>query len=183
MKNTLMFTFTIILSITIVNGQNTVKYSADKAVSYVTYAMSHPLHDWEGTSKNVNSVLLLNPENKQIAKVAVLIPVSSFDSQNANRDSHMIEVLEGLKYPNVTFTSTSIINNGNKSSVIGDLIFHGVKKSITFDVVTKTTDKTIEASGTFVVKMSDFKIENPSLMGISTKDEIGIKFFVVYKSN
>jgi len=181
MKNTLMITLALFLSITIINAQNNVKYVADKSVSYVTYAMSHPLHDWEGTSKDVNSALLLNPENKQIVKVAVVIPVSTFDSHNANRDSHMIEVLEGLKFPSINFTSTSIINNGNKLSVVGDLIFHGVKKSITFDAVTKTADETIEVSGTFVVKMSDFKIENPSLMGMATKDEIGIKFFVVYK--
>ncbi len=181
MKNILLISVALFLSITIINAQNTVKYGVDKSVSYVTYAMSHPLHEWEGTSKNVLSVLLLNPENKQIVKVAVSIPVSTFDSQNANRDSHMIEVLEGLKFPAVTFTSTSVKNDGNKLTVIGDMIFHGVTKSITFDATTKTTDQTIEVNGTFIVKMSDFKIENPSLMGMATKDEISLKFFAVYK--
>ena len=181
MKTLIVILIILFSSISIINAQNTVKYGADKSVSYVSYAMSHPLHKWEGISKNVLSVLLLNPDNKQIVKVAVSIPVSTFDSQNANRDSHMIEVLEGLKFPAVTFTSTVIKNDGNKLSVTGDIVFHGVTKSITFDATTKTTDQQIEVSGTFIVKTPDFKIENPSLMGIPTKDEISLKFFAVYK--
>lgn len=181
MKKLSLITISLFLIISIISAQNTVKYSADKTQSYVTYAMSHPLHEWEGTSKNILSVLLLNPDNKQIVKVAVSIPVSTFDSQNANRDSHMLEVLEGLKFPAVTFTSTSIINDGNKLTVTGDIVFHGVTKSITFEATTKTTDRQIEINGAFIVKMSDFKIENPSLMGIPTKDEINLKFLVVYK--
>lgn len=181
MKNTIIISVILFLSISIINVQNTIKYGADKSVSYITYAMSHPLHEWEGTSKNVLSVLLLNPDNKQIVKVAVSIPISTFDSQNANRDSHMIEVLEGIKFPAVTFTSTLIKNDENKLTVTGDIVFHGVTKSVIFDATTKITDQQIEVSGVFIVKMSDFKIENPSLMGMSTKDEINLKFFIVYK--
>lgn len=163
-----------------IEAQSTVKYGADKAKSYVTYAMSHPMHNWEATSKNVLSVLIYNPEAKKIVKVAVSIPISTFDSQNANRDSHMIEVLDGLKFPAVTFTSTSISGENSKLTVTGDLVFHGVTKSITIDASSEITDLGIEVTGSLNVKISDFKIENPSLMGIPTNDNIALKFFAVY---
>ncbi len=180
MKKITIFIISIFFIYSNIGAQTTVKYGADKAKSYVTYAMSHPMHDWEATSKNVLSVLIFNLETKKIVKVAVSIPVSTFDSKNANRDSHTIEVLEGLKYQAVTFTSTSITGDDAKLSITGDLIFHGVTKSITFEASSKTTDTSIEVTGAFNVKISDFKIENPSLMGIATNDNIALKFFVVY---
>ncbi len=164
-----------------VSGQNSVKYGADKTKSYITYAMSHPMHDWEGTSKDVNSVLIYNNDTKLIEKVAAAIPVSTFDSQNANRDSHMIEVVDGIKFPTVTFSSTSIAGTPDKMSVTGTLTFHGVAQTIVFDANAKITDQGIEINGAFNVKMTEFKIEVPSLMGIPTKDQIQLKFFTVYK--
>lgn len=181
MKILTIISLILFIGTSIITAQNTVKYGVDKSLSYVTYAMSHPLHNWEGTSKNVLSVLLLNPENMQIVKVAVSIPVSTFDSENANRDSHMIEVVDGIKFPAVTFASTVIKTDGNNITVTGDIVFHGVTKSVTFDATTKTTGEKIEVNGAFIIKMSDFKIESPSLMGMPTKDEISLKFFAVYK--
>jgi len=169
------------LSIFTVIGQTVVKYGADKTKSYVTYSMSHPMHDWDGTSKDVISVLLFNTETKNIDKVAVSIPVSTFDSQNANRDSHMIEVVEGIKYPAITFSSTLIKSDNSKLTVTGNLTFHSVSKPVTFDAVSKISDTEIEVTGSFSVKMSEYKIENPSLMGIATTDDIGLKFYAVYK--
>lgn len=162
-------------------AQNQVKYSADKIQTYITYSMSHPMHDWDGTSRDVNSVLIYNTDTKKIEKVAVSIPVSTFDSQNANRDSHMIEVVEGIKYPTITFVSSSITGMDNKQTVTGNIVFHGVTKTVTFDAICKITDQRIEVTGGFTVKMSDFKIESPSLMGLPTKDEIVLKINAVYK--
>ena len=162
-------------------AQTQVKFSADKVQTYVTYSMSHPMHDWDGTSRDVNSVLIYNTDSKNIEKVAVSIPVSTFDSQNANRDSHMIEVVEGIKFPTITFVSNSIVASDSKLTVTGNIVFHGVTKPVTFDATCKITDQRIEVTGGFTVKMSDFKIEIPSLMGMPAKDEIVFKINAVYK--
>jgi len=178
---TIILIFGIALIVLKSEAQNQVKFSADKVQTFVTYSMSHPMHDWDGTSRDVNSVLIYNTDSKQIEKVAVSIPVSTFDSQNANRDSHMIEVVEGIKYPVITFVSTSITSDDSKLTVNGNIVFHGVTKPVTFDATYKITDQRIEVTGRFTVNMSDFKIESPSLMGMSAKDEIVIKIIVVYK--
>ncbi|MBI4929774.1 MAG: YceI family protein [Bacteroidetes bacterium] len=173
----LVISFATIISV----AQTAVKYGADKSKSYITYGMSHPMHEWEGTSKEMNSVLLYNTETKKIEKAAMAIPVATFDSQNANRDSHMIEVLDGIKFPNITFSSASITGDESKLSVTGNLVFHGVTKSVTFDALSKTTADGIEISGTFSVLMTDYNIEIPSMMGMPAKNEITLKFFALYK--
>ena len=169
------------LSLNILYAQNASKYSADMAESFVTYHMKHPLKEWDGTSKNVKSVLIYNNDTKMIDKVAVAIPVSTFDSQNANRDSHMIEVVEGIKFPAITFSSSSITGSIDKMTVNGVIEFHGIKKNISFEATGKVSEKGIEVIGEFNVKMSEFNIENPTLMGMPTNDVIQLKFYSLYK--
>jgi len=70
--------------------------------------MNHIMHAWEGTSNQLNGIVQLNA-NGQIEKIAILAKVSSFDSKSSNRDGHMLEIVESLKFPNITFQSTSIL--------------------------------------------------------------------------
>ena len=161
-------------------GAQSLKIFADKSKTSITYAMKHPLHEWEGTSKEVNSVILYDKTTSQISSVAVAAKVSSFDSQNANRDSHMIEAVEGIKFPQVTFNSTSVNTNGSELTVEGDLVFHGISKKISFSVKLKQNKSELIAEGAFEVKMSDHKIDKPTLMAIPSDDLIKIRFTAVY---
>lgn len=156
------------------------KFYNDKSLSSITYFMTHPLHEWSGTSKDFTSVIVADATRTKISQVAVSAKLSTFDSQNANRDSHMIEVTDGIKYPTISFASTSIIQNGEKLSVTGDLTFHGVKQKIMFDANLKTTGNKIEITGNFTVTLTQFKIEAPTLMGVATNNEIKISFDVTY---
>lgn len=157
-----------------------VKVFADKKVSSITYTMRHPLHTWDGTSKEVNSVILTNADKSVLTQVAVSVKLGSFDSKNANRDSHMIEVAEGLKYPIISFSSTSIQTQGDVLLVKGTVSFHGVTQPVTFEAKRKTTGSNLEVIGAFTLKMTQFKIEPPSLLGVAADDEFKLKFKVVY---
>ena len=163
------------------DGQGGVKLFADKQHSYIKYKMYHPMHSWVGISRDVNSVILYDKQNGKILEVAVKTKVSSFDSKNANRDSHMIEVTEALKYPYITFVSTAIEDEGDKVKVTGVLQFHGVKKTISFEAQKKDAANKIRVSGGFVVKVTDFDIELPALLGVPIKDKIEVSFDVYYK--
>ncbi len=156
------------------------KLMADKKASTVTYAMSHPAHDWEGTSKYVNAVIVYDDATKSINQVAVSLKVDSFDSGNANRDSHAIEVLEGLKFPKVTFSSNKIRASNNTITAEGNLSFHGVTKPVTMTVIRTESDNRLELNGKFDILLSDFNIDRPSLFGIKTKDEVKLSFKVVF---
>jgi len=134
MKSTTLL-FAIILINTVANAQNPAskKIYCDKSNSTITYDMNHPLHEWTGVSTEVTSIIITDENRDIITQVAVSVKFSSFDSKNANRDSHAIEVAEAIKYPNITFNSKSIKQEGNKLSVEGTLNFQGVNKNIAFN--------------------------------------------------
>lgn len=156
--------------------QDVSKIFADKSVSKVIYAMKHPMHEWEGVSKDVNAVIVYNKSAKTVDQVVVSLKVDSFDSGNSNRDSHALEVLEGLKFPKVTFVSTKIRPNGNTLVVDGNLTFHGISKPITISVNRNETANKTTFDGKFDVLLSDYKVDRPSLFGVKTEDFINLKF-------
>ncbi len=154
---------------------------ADKAKSYLTYKAVHSLHAWEGKNTNTDCLIIYNTESSTVEKVAVSAKVADFDSGNSSRDSHAIEVLDAIKYPKITFVSTKIAAAGKDNfRVTGDLTFHNITKTISFDAKqTKTSSKLI-AEGKFTVLMTDYKIERPTLMFIPTNDEMDISLYMVF---
>lgn len=153
---------------------------ADKKLSSITYSMRHPLHAWTGVSKDVSSVIVSEGAKSNIKQVAVSVRVATFDSKNANRDSHMLETTEALKFPNITFSGDVVNAQDNRLSVSGELTFHGVNKPLIFEVSTAEKGGKLEVKGGFTVQLSDFDISRPSLMGIPTNEEIKVEFLMVY---
>jgi polyisoprenoid-binding protein YceI len=159
----------------------TKKMLADKSKSTVTYTMVHPMHKWDGVSSDVSAALLYEELTKQVQSVAVLIRVATFNSQNQNRDSHMVEVLEGLKYPTVSFTSQDVKHNADGTlTANGKLTFHNVTRPMSIQVNHHEAASQLIVNGTFNVKLSDYAIDPPSLLGISTKDQFTITFVLAF---
>lgn len=157
------------------------KLVADKSLSTVTYGAKHPLHKWEGVSHDVNGAVIYNDDTKQPESVAISVKVASFDSDNNNRDSHAIEVLEGIKYPIVTFASSDIKASENGVLLAkGTLTFHGVPKSVTLQATRKDAGGKMTLKGEFPVSMTTYNIERPALMGLKTEDEMTLRFSVAF---
>lgn len=153
------------------------KLMADKKISSVTYTMHHPLHTWDGVSHDVNCAIIYDEASKAIEGVAVAIKVASFDSKDGNRDSHAMEVLDGIRYPNVTFVSQSIQTGADGTlTATGKLTFHGVTKPTMLVCTRKDEGNSLIVNGAFDIKMTEFNIEQPSLLGMKTDDPIKLKF-------
>lgn len=153
---------------------------ADKASSSVTYAMNHPMHSWEGICKDVNAVVVINNQTKAIEQVAVALKLDAFNSGNANRDSHALEVMEALKFPKVTFVSKQIKVTAEKLTVEGNLTFHGITKPLTIIATREDFVNKLVIEGKFDVSLTDFNIERPSLLGLKTNDKMNLKFQVIF---
>lgn len=157
-----------------------VKKPIDKKKSSITYAMNHMLHAWEGTSKEINGVVQFNNKN-ELEKVAIVSKVSAFDSKSSNRDSHMLEVTEAIKFPNISFYSTSLTEiKKSEWSVKGILQFHGVNKEVNFKAISKEVDGATEIIGNFIFLLEDFKIERPSFMLKPVDNEVKVNFQVYF---
>ena len=152
----------------------------DKKNSFVSYEMNHILHTWVGTSKDLNGMVQLGADGK-IEKVALVSQVSAFDSENSNRDAHMMEVTEALKYPNISFYSTSVVESkSGELDVKGVLQFHGVNKESSFKANVVTKGGASVVNGNFIFLLEDYKIERPSFMLNKVDNEVKVKFEVHY---
>ncbi|MBC8154080.1 MAG: YceI family protein [Bacteroidetes bacterium] len=157
------------------------KVVADKRTSMVSYTMKHAIHKWDAVSRDVNCAMNFNEETKRIEGVAVSMKVASFDSENASRDSHGLEVMESLKYPNVTFVSQDVQTDAEgKLTIKGTLTFHGVAKPIVVQATRKDAASQLTVVGGFDVSLTAHNVERPSFLGIKTDDTMNMKFTIVF---
>jgi polyisoprenoid-binding protein YceI len=157
-----------------------IKKPFDKKNSFVSYDMNHLLHSWTGTSRDLNGVAQMGANGK-LEKVALVAKLGTFDSENSNRDGHMLEVTEALKYPNISFYSTSITESKpGELDVKGVLQFHGVSKETSFKASISSKGSTSTAKGEFIFLLEDYKIERPSFMLNKVDNEVKIKFEVSF---
>lgn len=178
MKNLLIvFPLLLFAGFSFTGGVKTIR--TDKSKSVITYHMHHPVHSWDGVNKSIDGVVQYADSIKQILKVAIIAKVADFDSENSNRDSHMMEVTEALKYPAVNFVSTSV-TYADKILVKGNLTFHGVTKAVQFYITDQVSGNTHKVEGNFQCKLTDFNIDPPSLMFVKTDDELKLSFSISF---
>ena len=156
-----------------------VKVDSDQ--SYLSYHGNHPAHQWVGTSNQILGTFLFNQENPELSKVDLSVPVFSIDSRNSNRDSNMLDVIEDYFYPVVSFTSSRIEKKDNHYQVVGDLLFHGVKKEISLPVDLLIEEDRVIVRSNFEIRLSDYQIKRPSLLAIRINNVITIEFYLVGK--
>lgn len=152
---------------------------ADKSKSYIKYFARHAVHAWTGISKDVSCVVQLGAKG-EIEKVAATSKLKAFDSENSNRDSHMLEVTDALTHPNINFYSTSIIKKEGEYTVRGVLAFHGVEKNIEFRMKEESHGKERRFRGEFNFLLEDFSVERPTLFLVKTDNEMKVELFIVF---
>ena len=150
--------------------------------SFISYDGKHPAHNWTGISKDIQGTFEINKQDLTQSKVDLFVPVFSFDSKNANRDSNMLDVVEEYYYPYVRFISSKIEKVDDEFNVVGNLSFHGITKEFTIPVSLIQDDKRIVVESDFSIMLTDFKIRRPSLLTIKIRNQIDIKVFIVGSS-
>ena len=164
-----------------ITGAQTKQLELLKDESSITYRIVHPLHEIEATSKDATYQLEVDPAKKEIVSVSATVDVTTFDSGNSNRDSHAMEVIDAISYPEVSFVSSSVTETGDSLKVTGKLTFHGVTRDIVAIAASKWSVDKIEVRGSFVLSLTDFKIERPSLLMIPVEDALRFTFAAAWK--
>ena len=135
------------------------------------------IRDREGINDNVSGVIIYDNE---ISKIAIAAKVVDFDSGNSGRDSHSLEVLEALKFPNIKFYSDDIETEGNAITFNGDIEFHGQKKPITVFGTIDDNESLINVTGKFQIIPTEFSIKLPSFMLIEMEDYLNISIDIQF---
>ena len=143
-----------------------------KGESSATYLLVHPMHEIEATSKEIVYTANFQSDTKTIQAVTAAVDVTSFDSGNSNRDSHAMEVVDAMSFPEVKFTSTSIVPQGNSLIVIGKLTFHGVTNDVSATAIPEWGSDKLVVHASMPISLTAFKVERPSLLFIPVHDTL-----------
>jgi len=151
-----------------------------KDQSSMTYRIVHPLHKIEATSKDVVYDLEADPAAHTFTHVSGTVDVTTFDSGNSNRDSHAMEVIDAIDYPDASFDGGSFVQRGDSLYACGKITFHGITKDVTIAAVPHWSEGKLEVDGSFSLSLTEFKIDRPSLLMIPVEDALNFTFTAVF---
>jgi len=144
----------------------------------VEYRLVHKFHTVVGTCR---AMMVRGAVDKSGLRVMARAQVQTFDSGNTNRDAHMMEALEGEKYPWVSVRAAlagfrlPTDPGTTKIRVDAAVELHGVSVNHPIDVTLDTKDGThFHVSFQFTEKLSAHNIERPSLLFVPVDDDITI---------
>ena len=140
--------------------------------SIVSFTGSHPFHDWTGISTKVN--LNTNCSETEICDFTFIIPWTSFESGNDNRDNNMLYYVNAFDYPNIEMKFQNIHLNNIKNNVYGKLNFGGEENDFNIPLDFKKNQNQIKVDSDFKISLSQFNIDRPTLLMIPINDTIHV---------
>ncbi len=111
------------------------KYSLDASHSKVGFEIPHlVISTVEGRFGSFTGEFEMG-EKVSSSKVTASVDISSIDTANADRDTHLksADFFDAAKHPKMTFTSKSITGSFESFKMTGDLTIKGKTKSVVFD--------------------------------------------------
>lgn len=167
-------------------GSTPQAYTVDATHSSIDFHVHHKLHSSDGRSSRIEGKAVVQPDGKVLAMVRV--PVATFDSGDANRDSNMREVLEASRFPFVVFKGvTSLVMPAAQGTAIptkleGELELHGVKQRLEVPATLEfAADGSARVRGHLELSLDSYRIERPSLLMIKLDDLCKIDFDLALK--
>lgn len=147
----------------------------------LTYHMSHPVHEVDGTSRQ--------PRGKGVCHAGtcdflVAAPVKSFDSGDTNRDLHMLQTVRGGQFPVVTVRFRLPASQLDAPTLDADLDVQFAGQTAHYAHV--PFHQSIEGgahhiTGTVPATLTDFKIDPPTFLTVPIKNEIPVRVDTVWK--
>lgn len=149
--------------------------------STLEYHVSHPLHQVDGVSHAARGRGVCHAGR---CEFLIAAPVKSFDSGDSNRDLHMLQVTRGGQFPMVSVRTQLPAEAAKSTSIHADLAieFAGQTaeyKEVPFQLSIQGNEAKL--TGTIPAKLTDFKIDPPSLLAIPVKNEIPVYVEMMWK--
>ncbi|XZF13909.1 YceI family protein [Chitinophagaceae bacterium MMS25-I14] len=138
MKKLLIAAAALVLSTGSLMAQSS-KWAVDPVHSSVKFNVDHlVISEVDGNFKKFNGTVETPGADFNNAKVSFTVDVASVNTDNADRDKHLLsdDFFNAEKFPQMTFTSTSFKKvKGNMYSVEGNLTVRNVTKKVKFAVI------------------------------------------------
>ena len=150
--------------------------------SELDYYLVHPMHHVKGVSHGLSGQVSL-ADDHLLLPFGLKLPLLTFNSGNANRDSNAAYALDVPHFPTSTldiqqFAETSRSKDGSglhlAGRASGRLALHGLTHTVTIPLQAVVTATKLVVDGEFVVKLTDYGIPRPSLLFRPVDDEVRV---------
>jgi hypothetical protein len=148
--------------------------------STLTYHMSHPMHEVDGTS---HAALGKGVCHVGQCDFLIAAAVKTFDSGDSNRDLHMIQVTRGAQFPIVSVRIHLPQSSLDSPTLDCDLEVQFAGKTAHYAHVLfqqKIDGTAHHITGIVPSTLSDFKIDPPSFLTIAIKNAIPVRVDMVW---
>ncbi len=192
MVNTMKIKYLINLStliVTIINLGFAEEYHVDKSRSnQIKFVSDAPIEDFEGITDKIDGYIYFEDNDfTKNSEIYFEVDLNSLDTGIGLRNRHMREnYLHTEKYPKTHYTG-KIIKSVKKSDTEfeieteGKIYIHGVTKPLDVKaIILKIDEKSYQIKTQFIVALSDFEIEVPSIMfyKIDENMDLQLEFYV-----
>ena len=183
MNRTTLFSLCLgpaLLTITLAAQQPSPATTWALETSPLTYHMSHPVHEVDGTSHAA--------KGKGVCKdgqcdFLLAVPVKTFDSGDTNRDLHMLQVTRGAQFPYVTVRFHLPESALASASLLCDLEVQFAGQTVHYSHVSfqqSLEEKSHQITGSIPATLTDFKIEPPTFLLVPIKNDIPVKVDMIW---
>ena len=131
-------------------------------------------------TKNVQSSLTIDDKIESI-KGQIFFDTLTMVSTKKDRDDNMYKLLNVEKYKTVSFEIISVVKNGLNYDINGVLTLSGVSKNITVKSNIIEENGQILLDGGFSFNLTDFKLEPPTMLFLTVRNQIDITYKIDLK--
>jgi polyisoprenoid-binding protein YceI len=141
-------------------------YKIDPSHTSINFSVKHMMiAKVRGDFNKFTGTFQFDPEQPETSHVVVEIEVSSINTRDTQRDTHLrsADFFDVGQFPHITFNSKKIVAQKDALKVTGDLTIHGITNSVTIDVEGPSKEHKdpwgnfkIGLSGTTKIKRKEF---------------------------
>jgi polyisoprenoid-binding protein YceI len=130
-------------------------------------------------TKDISSILSKD-KNIESIRGDININFISLKSQKEDRDQHMYKLFYTKLYPKVSFEIKSIKKQESNYQINGILTLNNTKRNISSFANINEEKNSLNIGGNFSIKLTQFNIEPPTLLFLTVRDQIDIKYNLSY---
>jgi polyisoprenoid-binding protein YceI len=168
-------------------GASPLRFTVLPEKSQVEFISGTQLGDFQGNTHQLSGSMVVDPtKNGATVHLTVSVDLRTLTSDNALRDRHMRQsLLEVDRYPRAIFTAGEFRpapgarQEGGGGTLSGVLTLHGVERPVSLPIHFTVNGTTLQGEGTLRVRLTDFKMTPPRLLGIKVRDQVTVQIHLV----
>ncbi|ALS79779.1 YceI family protein [Planococcus kocurii] len=113
------------------------KWTIDATHSEISFSVKHMMiSNIKGSFTSYEANVEANEENLQGASIDFKIDVASINTNNSDRDQHLLsaDFFNAEQFPHITFTANDIVKKDNDYELTGDFTMKNITRPTTFKV-------------------------------------------------